>query len=105
MKVMDAFAVIAEPNRRHILEQLRASERSVAELVDALDMAQPTVSKHLKVLRDEGFVSSRIAAQRRIYQLQPERLRDVYAWLEPYVDLWNRHLDALERHLHQRDRK
>jgi DNA-binding transcriptional ArsR family regulator len=102
---MDAFTVIADPSRRYILEQLRANERSVAELVDASDMTQPTVSKHLKVLRDEGFVSSRIAAQKRIYRIEPSGLREVYAWLEPYVDLWNRHLNALERHLQQREQK
>jgi DNA-binding transcriptional ArsR family regulator len=102
---MDAFTIIADPSRRHILEQLRTNERSVAELVDALDMAQPAVSKHLKVLREEGFVSSRVAAQKRIYRIEPSGLREVYAWLEPYVGLWGRHLNALERHLQSRERK
>ena len=102
---MDAFAVVADPSRRLILEQLRNRERSVAELVAASALTQPAVSKHLKILREEGFVSSRVAAQKRIYRLEAAALQDIYAWLEPYVDLWNRHLNALERHLQQRERK
>ncbi len=99
----DAFAVLAEPTRRRILEELRVSERSVAELVGKLDLAQPAVSKHLKVLRDSGFVSSRTAAQQRIYRIEPRPLRSVDAWLAPYRRLWTKHLDALERHLDKQE--
>ncbi|HEX6754392.1 MAG TPA: metalloregulator ArsR/SmtB family transcription factor [Mycobacteriales bacterium] len=95
----DVFAVLAEPTRRRILAELRAADRSVGELVGALGIAQPAVSKHLKVLRDTGFVSARVAAQQRIYRLEPAPFEDVAAWLEPYRRLWTRHLDALERHL------
>lgn len=95
----DAFAILAEPTRRRILDELRASERSVGELVESLDLAQPAVSKHLRVLRDSGFVDCRIAAQQRIYRLEPRALRSVDAWLNPYRRLWKKHLDALERHL------
>lgn len=95
----DAFAVLAEPTRRGILDLLRAADRSVGELSAALDVSQPTMSKHLKVLRDACFISCRVDAQRRIYRLEAERLRDVDAWLDPYRRLWTRHLDALERHL------
>jgi DNA-binding transcriptional ArsR family regulator len=96
---VDAFAVLAEPTRRRILDVLRGSERSVGDLVDALAVSQPTMSKHLKVLRDAGFVSCRTAAQQRIYRVEPRPLRDVDAWLAPYRRMWTTHLDALERHL------
>lgn len=96
---VDAFAVLAEPNRRRILDNLRAAERSVGELSDALAISQPAMSKHLKVLREAGFVSCRIAAQQRIYRVEPAPLAAVDAWLAPYRRLWTRHLDALERHL------
>jgi DNA-binding transcriptional ArsR family regulator len=95
----DSFAVIAEPTRRRILDQLRTSERSVGELVDALAVSQPTMSKHLLVLRAAGFVSSRAAAQRRIYRIEAGPLEAVDEWLEPYRRLWAHHLDALEGHL------
>jgi DNA-binding transcriptional ArsR family regulator len=95
----DAFAVLAEPTRRRILDELRVSERSVGELVGKLALPQPAVSKHLKVLRNTGFVSCRAAAQQRIYRLDPRALRRVDAWLAPYRSLWKKHLDALERHL------
>jgi DNA-binding transcriptional ArsR family regulator len=95
----DAFVVLAEPARRNILDQLRISERSVTDLVRRLDMTQPSVSKHLKVLRHAGFVTSRTAAQQRIYRLELARMRAIDTWLEPYRALWIRHLDALERHL------
>ncbi|GAA4209379.1 metalloregulator ArsR/SmtB family transcription factor [Actinocatenispora rupis] len=98
---MDAFAVLAEPTRRRILDTLRSSDRSVGELVDRLGMSQPAVSKHLKVLRESGFVSCRIAAQQRIYRLEPDRLAAVDRWLAPYRRLWTKHLDALERHLEE----
>ncbi|MCO1597252.1 metalloregulator ArsR/SmtB family transcription factor [Micromonospora sp. RHAY321] len=95
----DAFTVLAEPTRRRILDQLRDAERSVGELVDSLGVSQPAVSKHLRVLREAGFVSSRTAARQRIYRLDPGPLRAVDGWLDPYRRLWDRHLDALERHL------
>lgn len=96
---MDAFVVLAEPTRLRILDQLRTSDRSVGELVEALAVSQPTMSKHLKVLREAGFVSSRTAAQQRIYRIEARRLQALDEWLEPYRRLWTRHLDALERHL------
>jgi DNA-binding transcriptional ArsR family regulator len=94
-----AFATLAEPTRQRILDQLRASESSVGGLVDSLRVSQPTVSKHLKVLRDAGFVSCRTAAQQRIYRLETQQFEAVDQWLEPYRRRWARHLDALERHL------
>jgi DNA-binding transcriptional ArsR family regulator len=98
---VDAIAVLAEPTRRRILDELRVADRSVNDLVAVLAMSQPAVSKHLKVLREAGFVSSRTAAQQRIYRLEPEQFRALDAWLAPYRRLWNRHLDALERHLEE----
>ncbi|MGE0237690.1 MAG: ArsR/SmtB family transcription factor [Parvibaculaceae bacterium] len=95
----DAFAILAEPARRKLLDELRRGERSVNDLVARLRMPQPSVSKHLKVLREAGFVASRVAAQQRIYRLQFQRMKAVDAWLKPYRLLWSRHLDALERHL------
>lgn len=100
----DSFAVLAEPTRLRILDALRVSERSVGELVGSLDLAQPTVSKHLRVLRDSGFVTCRTAGQQRIYRLEPRPLRRVDAWLAPYRRLWTKHLDALERHLDEQER-
>lgn len=96
---MDTFTVLAEPTRRRILEVLRHSEQSVGDLADALAVNQPTMSKHLKALRDAGFVSRHTAAQQRIYRIEPEPFRGLDEWLEPYRKLWTRHLDALERHL------
>ena len=95
----DAFAVLAEPARRKLLDELRRGERSVNDLVARLRLSQPSVSKHLKVLREAGFVTSRISAQSRIYRLELQRMKAVDAWLKPYRSLWSRHLDALERHL------
>jgi DNA-binding transcriptional ArsR family regulator len=97
--MVDAFTVLAEPTRRRILDELVVAEASVGSLVDALAVPQPTVSKHLRVLRDAGFVSCRTAAQQRIYRVEPGPLRAVAGWLEPYERLWTRHLDSLERHL------
>jgi DNA-binding transcriptional ArsR family regulator len=94
-----AFVVIADPTRRRILDALRVAERSVTELVEALAVSQPAVSKHLRVLREAGFVSARIAAQQRIYALDLEPLRAVDEWLAPYRRLWTTHLDALEQYL------
>jgi len=96
---VDTFAVLAEPTRRRILDRLRLADSSVGELVEALAVSQPTVSKHLKVLREAGFVSCRTAAQQRIYRIETRPLRALDAWLDPYRRLWERHLDALERHL------
>ena len=95
----DAFAILAEPTRCRILDALRRSDLSVGELVDALALNQPSVSKHLKVLREAGFVSRRTAAQHRIYRIETRPFRALDEWLQPYRDLWSRHLDALERHL------
>lgn len=95
----DTFAVLAEPTRRRILDELRRSDRSVGQLAHALGASQPAVSKHLKVLREADLVTCRTAAQRRIYRLETGRLRELDRWLEPYRRLWSRHLDALERHL------
>ena len=94
-----AFAVLAEPHRRRILDLLREGERPVGQLVAALDLAQPAVSKHLRVLREAGVVDVRVDAQRRLYRLRPEPLRELDAWLAPYRALWDGSLDALERHL------
>jgi DNA-binding transcriptional ArsR family regulator len=96
---VDAFAVLAEPTRRRILDKLRRSESSVGDLVESLAVSQPTVSKHLKVLREAGFVSCRTAAQQRIYRIEVRPFVALDEWLEPYRRLWTRHLDALERHL------
>jgi DNA-binding transcriptional ArsR family regulator len=97
--VSAAFEVLAEPNRRRILDLLRVAERPVGELVVALAVTQPAVSKHLRVLRDAGLVESRIDAQRRLYRVRAEPLRAVDEWLEPYRALWASRLDELERHL------
>ena len=93
------FEVLAEESRRRILDLLVEEERPVGELVGALSLSQPAVSKHLKVLRDAGLVESRTDAQRRIYRVRPEPLREVDEWLAPYRRRWASHLNALERHL------
>ena len=95
----DAFTALAEPTRRRILDQLRLGDRSVGELVDTLAVSQPTMSKHLKVLREAGFVSARIAAQQRIYRIEVAPFTALDEWLAPYRRLWTTHLEALERHL------
>jgi DNA-binding transcriptional ArsR family regulator len=94
-----SFAVVAEPNRRAMLSLLLAAERSVGEIERRLRLSQPSVSKHLRVLREAGFVESRIEAQRRLYRLRPEPLMEVDAWLAPFRRFWTAHVDALERHL------
>ena len=99
-----AFTVLAEPTRLQILNELRNSECHVGHLIDALGLTQPLISKHLKVLRDTGFVTSRTAAQRRIYRLESAPFQAVDEWLEPYRELWTKHLDALERHLDEREK-
>ena len=100
---VNTFAVLAEPMRLRILDELRASERSVGQLVEALAVSQPLVSKHLKVLREGGLVSSRTAAQQRIYRIEAGPLRALDEWLDPYRRMWTRHLDALERHLDKQE--
>ncbi len=98
-RMESAFAVLAEPNRRAILSLLASSERSVGELEEELQMPQPSVSKHLRVLRDSGLVEARVDAQRRLYRLRPEPLMELDAWLEPFRRFWSAHIDALESHL------
>jgi DNA-binding transcriptional ArsR family regulator len=93
------FEVLAEPNRRRILDELRAGDRSVGDLVELLDVGQPTVSKHLRALREAGLVVVRPDAQRRWYRLRPEPLRELDAWLAPYREAWAGRLDALAAHL------
>ena len=93
------FEVVAEESRRRILDLLVEEERPVGDLVDHLALSQPTVSKHLKVLRDAGLVEARTEAQRRIYRVRPEPLREIDEWLSPYRRRWAAHLTALERHL------
>jgi DNA-binding transcriptional ArsR family regulator len=93
------FEVLAEPNRRRILDLLRAEERPVGELVRELDVSQPAVSKHLRVLREAGLVTVRPEAQRRLYRVAPEQLKEMDEWLAPYRQLWSKRLDRLERHL------
>ena len=93
------FEIIAEPNRRAILSLLVSSQQSVGEIERQLRMSQPAVSKHLRVLRDAGFVESTVDAQRRLYRLKPEPLREMDAWLAQFRRFWSSHLDALERHL------
>ena len=97
------FEVLAEPSRRQILDLLLNGERPVGELVSALTISQPAVSKHLRVLREAGLVSVRTDAQRRLYRVRPEPLREIDEWLQPYRRLWSGRLDALERHLDQMD--
>ena len=94
-----SFAIVAEPNRRAILSLLLSSERSVGEIEHELRLSQPSISKHLRVLREAGFVTSRIDAQRRVYRLRPEPLMELDAWLRPFRRFWSTHVDALERHL------
>src|SRR4051794_4276189 len=101
--VESAFEIIAEPNRRAILGLLVSSEQSVGQIERRLRMPQPTVSKHLRVLREGGFVEAPGDAQRRLYRLKPEPLREVDAWLAPFRRFWSAHVDALERHLDRMD--
>ncbi|MER6829157.1 metalloregulator ArsR/SmtB family transcription factor [Streptosporangium sp. NPDC000563] len=93
------FEVLAEPRRREILDLLRTGERPVGDLVERLALTQPTVSKHLRILREAGLVEVRHDAQRRWYRLRPEPLAEMAAWLEPYRSMWNESLDSLERRL------
>ena len=105
MSVESVFEIIAEPNRRAILSLLVSSEQSVGEMERQLRMSQPTVSKHLRVLREAGFVESTVDAQRRLYRLKPEPFRVFDAWLAQFRRFWSAHLDALERHLDRMERQ
>ena len=97
--------MLAEPTRRRIVEALRRRESSVSDLVTVLDMSQPAISKHLRVLRETGLVSSRAVAQQRIYRLEPGPFRELDGWLAPYRKLWTGHLDALARHLDEKEQR
>jgi DNA-binding transcriptional ArsR family regulator len=95
------FEALAEPNRRRILDLLAQRERPVNDLVSLLQVSQPAVSKHLRVLRDAGLVEVRADAQRRLYRVRPEPLRELDDWLAPYRAMWASRLDALESHLEE----
>jgi DNA-binding transcriptional ArsR family regulator len=101
--VESVFQIIAEPNRRAILSLLVSSQQSVGEIERQLRMPQPTVSKHLRVLREAGFVESTVDAQRRLYRLKPGRFEELDAWLAQFRRFWSAHVDALERHLDRMD--
>ena len=103
MSMDSVFEVIAEPNRRAILSLLATSERSVGEIQDELGKPQPTVSKHLRVLREAGFVEATVDAQRRLYRLKPEPFQEMDDWLSQFRQLWSDHVDALERYLERMD--
>jgi DNA-binding transcriptional ArsR family regulator len=98
---MTAYAALAEPSRRRILDLLRERERTVNELVERIGLSQPGVSKHLKVLREAGLVAARPDGKRRFYGLRPAPLAELADWLEPYREHWDAQLDALERHLEE----
>jgi DNA-binding transcriptional ArsR family regulator len=102
-RVESVFDIIAEPNRRAILSVLVSSQQSVGAIERQLGMPQTTVSKHLRVLREAGFVESTVDAQRRLYRLKPEPLQEVDMWLAPFRRFWSAHVDALERHLDRMD--
>ena len=97
------FEIVAEPNRRAILGLLVSSQQSVGEIERQLRMPQPTVSKHLRVLRDAGFVEATVDAQRRLYRLKPGPLQELDTWLAPFRRFWSAHMDAFERHLDRMD--
>ncbi len=99
----NAFQIVAEPSRRAILSLLASSEQSVGEIERQLGMSQPAVSKHLRVLRDAGFVESTVDAQRRLYRLKSGPFQELDAWLEQFRRFWSVHIDALERHLDRMD--
>lgn len=103
--VDDVFAILAEPTRRRMLDVLRGGERSVGELAAEFDIHQPGISRHLRILHDAGLVHVRKDAQRRIYSVRPEPLKDLDAWLEQYRELWETRFDRLEEHLERQRRK
>ena len=98
---MSAYAALAEPHRRQILDLLVDGERPAGDLVEHLELSQPGVSKHLKVLREAGLVVVRAEGKRRLYALRPDPLAEVDQWLEPYREFWKGRLDALEQHLEE----
>jgi DNA-binding transcriptional ArsR family regulator len=102
---MDAFTAMAEPVRRRILDELRTGERDVGELAAAVVVSQSAMSKHLRVLREAGIVARRVAAQRRLYSVDPGGLQPLEEWLRPYRQMWGGHLDALERHLDSQEER
>jgi DNA-binding transcriptional ArsR family regulator len=99
---LNTFQVLGEPSRQAILDLLREGERPVGELVDHLQLSQPAVSKHLRVLKEAGMVEARVEAQRRLYRIRPEPLAELDDWLATYRQLWTTHLDRLEDHLDHR---
>ncbi len=105
MIATSALEVLAEPSRRRILDLLRDGERPVGELVDRMDLTQPAVSKHLRVLKDAGLVEVRTNAQQRLYRIRPDPLAELDAWLEPYRKLWSGSLERLEAHLDKRRKR
>jgi DNA-binding transcriptional ArsR family regulator len=102
--VESSFAILAEPHRRAILGLLLSAERSVGQIEEQLHLSQPSVSKHLRILREAGFVEARTDAQRRLYRLRPEPLVELDAWLAPFRQYWSRQVDALEAHLNRVER-
>ena len=96
---MNVYEALAEPNRRQIIDLVGRGERTAGDIVDALSISQPGVSKHLRILREAGLVSVRKDAQRRLYRLEPEKLAEIDAWLAPYRKFWSSKLDALVDHL------
>jgi DNA-binding transcriptional ArsR family regulator len=97
--VLETLSALAEPNRLRIVDLLRSGPRAVGEIGEKLKLRQPQVSKHLRVLREARLVEVSADAQRRLYELRPQALRELDSWLEPYRRFWNAHLDRLERHL------
>jgi DNA-binding transcriptional ArsR family regulator len=100
---MSVFDVLAEPSRRRILDLLQPRECSVGQLVERLELSQPAVSKHLRILREAGLVDVRVDAQRRLYRVRPDPLRAMDEWLAPYRRMWGSRLEDLERHLDEMD--
>lgn len=103
--LMNAFAILAEPNRRMLLDTLIDGPKPVTQLVNAVGLSQPVVSKHLRVLRDAGFVSVKPDGQRRLYSINAKPLAEVDAWLQPYRQFWSERLGALELHLDETARR
>lgn len=100
--MLDTYAIVAEPSRRRILDRLLQSDASVTELSEQLRLSQPLISKHLRTLRESGFVEVHVEAQRRIYSLNAKPLAEIDEWLSAYRKMWNRHIDALSEHLDRR---
>ena len=96
---MEAFAALGDPTRRQIVEMLADGERSAGDIARRFTLSQPSVSQHLRTLRDAGLVQTRRDAQRRMYSIDPRGLQRIDAWLSRYRAFWNSHLDALERAL------